>query len=41
MDHFGLKNGVTFITLDPLSEIFKIFHSEKGQQKDESNTNDL
>ena len=41
MDHFGLKNEVILITLDPLSESFKIFCSEKGQQKDESNNNDL
>ena len=41
MDHFGLKNGVILITLDPLSEIFKIFRSEQGQQKDESNNNDF
>ena len=40
MDHFGLKNGVILITLDPLSEIFKIFKKEL-QQKDESNNNDL
>ena len=41
MVHFCLKNGVILKTLDPLSEYFKIFCSENGQQKDESNNNDL